>query len=172
MVFWEILCVRLLGFLKRNDHVSGLPGKEGRVYPVEYEGLQLACFHCGHYGHKKDCCPLFVTEKPLEINIVSQPEKDSSSIVAEEVSRVESSFRPWMLVQKPWRANRVDCGSRTKINGPIKEKTSVVSGKFREMARALGHFRISVVLRIVWLGRKVSWRIILFVLQVLLIRET
>lgn len=28
-----------------------------KVYPVEYEGLNVICFKCGLYGHNQDTCP-------------------------------------------------------------------------------------------------------------------
>ncbi|KAF9685155.1 hypothetical protein SADUNF_Sadunf03G0025000 [Salix dunnii] len=31
---------------------------EGRTYGVVYEGIQVICFECGHYGHGRDNCPL------------------------------------------------------------------------------------------------------------------
>lgn len=27
-----------------------------RTYLIEYEGLNLICFTCGHYGHHKELC--------------------------------------------------------------------------------------------------------------------
>ncbi|XP_072060388.1 uncharacterized protein [Arachis hypogaea] len=29
----------------------------GKDFYLEYEGLQLICFNCGRYGHRKDDCP-------------------------------------------------------------------------------------------------------------------
>ncbi|KAJ1403595.1 hypothetical protein SESBI_27160 [Sesbania bispinosa] len=49
---------------------------KGRVYPVDYKGLHLVCFHCGGYGQKKETCPLLCN--------VDQKSKETSSNIAHD----------------------------------------------------------------------------------------
>ncbi|KAJ1403694.1 Zinc finger, CCHC-type [Sesbania bispinosa] len=92
---------------------------EKRIYNVEYEGLHLVCFQCGRYGHKKEGCPLLLRNddvqpvNPLVDTVVPQPAA---------APMTETSFGPWMLVQKSQRRNSqnisVDKGGKQgAING-------------------------------------------------------
>ncbi|KAJ1404642.1 Zinc finger, CCHC-type [Sesbania bispinosa] len=82
---------------------------EGRVYHVEYEGLNLVCFKCRRYGHKSEACPLNVaqdnpTKMPAAERVVCpEPnipllEHNSRRGVEDQVDG--STFEPWMIVQK------------------------------------------------------------------------
>uniref|UniRef100_A0A5K1DET1 CCHC-type domain-containing protein n=1 Tax=Nymphaea colorata TaxID=210225 RepID=A0A5K1DET1_9MAGN len=70
---------------------------------VEYEGLQLICFHCGRFGHKKEDCSMIIMQ-----TTTNEPNEEGSSgtmapgAVASSRS-VASSFGPWMLVQRKSR---------------------------------------------------------------------
>lgn len=68
----------------------------GRIYKVEYEGLNLVCFSCGRYGHQREVCPLLVEnnvqQKVAEDPAVGQSDKESST-----------NHGPWMLVQNQRR---------------------------------------------------------------------
>ncbi|XP_054778416.1 uncharacterized protein LOC129286483 [Prosopis cineraria] len=37
-----------------------------RIYRVEYESVDVVCFHCGKYGHRKEECSLLQQEKSQE----------------------------------------------------------------------------------------------------------
>ena len=78
---------------------------------IQYEGLKLICFKCGHLGHKEDGCPLFqAVNGPREE--VPQSSKGPVSGEGNSTSRKvnpdlhEKSYGAWMLVQRqPRRAN-------------------------------------------------------------------
>ncbi|XP_028552874.1 uncharacterized protein LOC114580217 [Dendrobium catenatum] len=51
------VCVRL-DLAKQLQTGTWVNGWKGRFYQrVEYEGLGMSCFGCGHVGHKQDQCP-------------------------------------------------------------------------------------------------------------------
>lgn len=83
---------------------------------VEYEGLQLICFQCGKFGHRRDACPLQAEgPPPCPENQASQTTVADNPTVQITEQKVESSFGPWMLSQR--RARR-----------PVREE--IEKGKF------------------------------------------
>ncbi|PNX98272.1 hypothetical protein L195_g021514 [Trifolium pratense] len=89
-----------------------------RTYTVEYEGINLVCFTCGRYGHRKDQCEITNGETPqgptnenLEKNFEKQKEQDNNT---------NEKFGPWMLVQR---------GGRRRKQQPRQSSTGEKSGK-------------------------------------------
>ncbi|CAJ2628274.1 unnamed protein product [Trifolium pratense] len=89
-----------------------------RTYTVEYEGINLVCFTCGRYGHRKDQCEITNGETPqgptnenLEKNFEKQKEQDNNT---------NEKFGPWMHVQR---------GGRRRKQQPRQSSTGEKSGK-------------------------------------------
>ncbi|KAJ1391162.1 Zinc finger, CCHC-type [Sesbania bispinosa] len=78
---------------------------EGRVYPIEYEGLHLVCFKCGRYGHKKEACPLLFKASEEKDKEAPQMNSTGTPPAATADQTKDSSFGPWMLAHKPQRRN-------------------------------------------------------------------
>ncbi|MCH94006.1 hypothetical protein A2U01_0014960, partial [Trifolium medium] len=68
-----------------------------RTYAVEYEGLNLVCFSCGRYGHRKEQCMVKEgdTNKGKENAVTMAQEKENNP-----VAQKSENFGPWMLVQR------------------------------------------------------------------------
>lgn len=99
-----------------------------RIHKIEYEGIHLACFNCGIYGHSKDYCKL-LKEGGVVVPIVQQGIDDANNgedanmeNEDKELDKAESvdgvigvdmnpevleQFGPWMLVtKKPRKVER------------------------------------------------------------------
>lgn len=76
----------------------------GRTYKVEYEGLNLVCFECGHYGHRREVCPLVTGGGDCQGASVAQEQHPQMLLPRKEVP--EETFGPWMLVQQPLRQRK------------------------------------------------------------------
>lgn len=78
----------------------------GRVWKIQYEGLRLICFKCGHLGHKDIDCSIF-----KESEVVENGNKVQEGTVAKVDAQNGAHPRPeerdqygtWMLVQRPTR---------------------------------------------------------------------
>ncbi|KAJ6316162.1 hypothetical protein OIU78_019440 [Salix suchowensis] len=56
----------LLGYeLNISEPLTPCIEMEGPTYRVVYEGIQVICFKCGHYGHERDNFPLNEKAKAL-----------------------------------------------------------------------------------------------------------
>lgn len=71
-----------------------------QVYKVEYEGLNMICFHCGRFGHRKESCPLSTLPKGVEAAQGNGPEAQPQSPAAAEESQ---PFGDWMIVKREKR---------------------------------------------------------------------
>jgi hypothetical protein len=69
-----------------------------RTYTVEYEGLNLVCFSCGRYGHRKEQCP----EEQEKDNGKEAPPVPANiqTDQAQAPSTNNEQYGPWMLVQR------------------------------------------------------------------------
>ncbi|XP_010689461.1 uncharacterized protein LOC104903161 [Beta vulgaris subsp. vulgaris] len=79
-----------------------------RVWMIQYEGLKMICFKCGHLGHKEDGCPVF--REPQSEERVVQDTAGRSNLGAYETqdsgwqSEVQDkSYGAWMIVQRQVR---------------------------------------------------------------------
>ncbi|KAK9020937.1 hypothetical protein V6N11_010949 [Hibiscus sabdariffa] len=68
-----------------------------RVQLVEYESLLVICFHCGRYGHAKECPDLRHNQPPSAMEPAIPPEAPSNIPTASE------SFGPWMVATRRTR---------------------------------------------------------------------
>ncbi|KAJ1416228.1 Zinc finger, CCHC-type [Sesbania bispinosa] len=116
-VLWRI--GNVLGKTVKID-ANTLRESDGRVYPVEYEGLHLVCFKCGRYGHKKEACPLLFKENEEKDKEVPQMDSTVTSSAATVTQEEDSSFGPWMMAHKPQRRNFRNSGVVSgKKNGDV-----------------------------------------------------
>ncbi|CAL1356128.1 unnamed protein product [Linum trigynum] len=73
-----------------------------RVRRVEYEGLHIVCFECGHYGHKEEKCPI-----RMEGTVLSPEEKSKDQMMPspnlEVRPEITEDFGPWMLATRARR---------------------------------------------------------------------
>ncbi|KAJ1438407.1 hypothetical protein SESBI_03016 [Sesbania bispinosa] len=100
---------------------------EGRVYPVEYEGLHLVSFQCGRYGHRREGCPLLLSEvsSKQKENVTTVVKPNQSTTAAAPVD--DTSFGPWMIVQKPQRRNPRNAGGTINDQRNLRGAKSGVS---------------------------------------------
>lgn len=68
----------------------------GKEYMVEYEGLNLKCFQCGCFGHKKEQCSIVAPEVTPSGGAPAS-HRSQQTVVAPE-------FGPWMMVKKTQRS--------------------------------------------------------------------
>ncbi|XP_028797607.1 uncharacterized protein LOC114753107 [Neltuma alba] len=66
-----------------------------RLFHVEYEGLNLICFACGRYGHKKESCSWSYVE-PTQNN---KPSSSSVPVPEKKSPVVEEEFGAWMIAR-------------------------------------------------------------------------
>ena len=100
-----------------------------KVHCIEYEGIHLICFNCGRFGHEHAECPEKKKASILHMEDQSQPvpgtevqpptlQTREGAPVGEErsitgipkkdkgkqvITEDDSSYGPWMMVQKPQR---------------------------------------------------------------------
>ncbi|OMO68562.1 reverse transcriptase [Corchorus capsularis] len=71
------------------------------VQKVEYEGLHLICFRCGQFGHRRDACPLNVSDAPAAAT------STDNGVLSQTPSQVkdppDAGLGPWMIVQRKGR---------------------------------------------------------------------
>lgn len=69
----------------------------GRSYKVEYEGLNLICFRCGQYGHRKEECPMIDEQVGESSGNTEKGQNTENQGIANEK---DARFGPWMIVQR------------------------------------------------------------------------
>ncbi|XP_031124243.1 uncharacterized protein LOC116026956 [Ipomoea triloba] len=86
----------------------------GEVIPIEYEGIQMVCFQCGIFGHKKEQCGLVNQETGKETNdpgteqaqMAESSTNASPNAVRQEPISVrirKENIGSWMLVARKER---------------------------------------------------------------------
>ena len=70
-----------------------------RTWIIQYEGLKMICFKCGHLGHKEENCHQFQSN--------DRAEEDGQLKIPTEEGEIEGDragiYGAWMMVQKPGR---------------------------------------------------------------------
>ncbi|XP_031091106.1 uncharacterized protein LOC115996077 [Ipomoea triloba] len=101
---------------------------EGEIVPIEYEGIQMVCFKCGMYGHKKDQCGsqnLNEEGKGAEAQ-TDQEQNDITQTKGKEQPKYQytkpvrdfsKNFGEWMLVAKKERKGYRRDGARAPNTG-------------------------------------------------------
>lgn len=79
------------------------------VYNVEYEGLNVICFSCGRYGHRKEVCPNVAGGRPQYTGEASmegetQTQRPPTAMPAKPSPIPEEKFGTWMLVGNTQKA--------------------------------------------------------------------
>ncbi|XP_056690305.1 uncharacterized protein [Spinacia oleracea] len=108
----------------------------GRIWKVQYEGLRLICFKCGHLGHKEGECTLFdkteeggknqqeTTKEGNDQESNSKPGGDAHSKLEEK-----GQYGSWMLVQKaPRRVLTKNKGVQNKTQQGQQSNKEAVNG--------------------------------------------
>lgn len=70
---------------------------EDEEFKIEYEGLNLICFECGKFGHKKEACPQVLGGGDGQ-TVPVQKEGSPANMEAPE-----AAFGPWMIAKRPTR---------------------------------------------------------------------
>lgn len=97
----------------------------GKVYRLQYEGLQDLCFTCGKYGHREEGCPVMMAANQDSGNEASaaQSKANTTNETIRKEEEPQRSFGPWMVVNRRRRAaasQRVNSGNskgKTAGNG-------------------------------------------------------
>ncbi|KAA3462487.1 reverse transcriptase [Gossypium australe] len=89
---------------------------------VEYDGLQLICFQCGKFGHRKDSCPMSTTATSGTDKVLSSPTHVALDMPLEMPLQLTESFGPWMLVQRK---------TRKPVRDPVSNGKSSIGSDFR-----------------------------------------
>ena len=92
----------------------------GRIWKIQYEGLKMICFKCGHLGHKEDVCGLEVEGGEL------RPASVGGGVALPKVPmvgrnhkpEVQSKYGEWMIVTRPTRRGQ------SRSSGDHKEKVT------------------------------------------------
>lgn len=78
----------------------------GRVYKVEYEGIQMICSHCGRYGHRQDTCDVkAAAEQGRQMSETGNRGTwdngvQQGALLNQGESAVAEAFGPWMIVDR------------------------------------------------------------------------
>lgn len=74
----------------------------GEYWRLQYEGLHVICFECGHYGHCSMTCPVKLgsEEEAPKDNGASMSNKTSGTTGASTVDGIGSGYGEWMSVQR------------------------------------------------------------------------
>ncbi|XP_057418459.1 uncharacterized protein LOC130712657 [Lotus japonicus] len=81
-----------------------------QVYKVEYEGLNLICFHCGRFGHRHEIFPLSTLPQGVEAAQGERPVAQSQAPAA--AAEDSQSFGDWMIVKREKRKGGVMAKSK------------------------------------------------------------
>ncbi|XP_031097172.1 uncharacterized protein LOC116001433 [Ipomoea triloba] len=112
---------------------------EGEVVPIEYEGIQMVCFKCGMYGHKKDQCGgqnLNEEGKGAEAQ-TDQEQNDKTQTKGKEQPKYQytkpvrdfsKNFGEWMLVARKERKGYRRDGARAPNTGNRNHVQSQAAG--------------------------------------------
>ncbi|XP_074287844.1 uncharacterized protein LOC141612999 [Silene latifolia] len=96
----------------------------GKIYPIQYEGLKMICFKCGKLGHNSEACHKG-HELSEEARILGTEQLNSTENIANPNS-LEAGLRPeekddfgnWMMVSKPQRKKSVQAqGKQGQTSG-------------------------------------------------------
>ena len=79
----------------------------GRIWKIQYEGLKMICYKCGHLGHKEDKCELFQPGNSGPVTEVHNVEAGTSKVAGEAKigaanirPEISKKYGEWMLVSK------------------------------------------------------------------------
>ena len=111
-----------------QNHYYPSSGLNGKVWIIQYEGLRLICFKCGHLGHKEDACNVFRTHQRDNSESIINPDAANGIVLrkTESVSppEVTEKYGNWMMVtrsgRKPFGKNKNNQDKR----GPSKPGTN------------------------------------------------
>ena len=102
----------------------------GRIWIVQYEGLRMICFKCGHLGHKEEACPMFKPTKDVgDQGHTSQGGSVKQHQPSSDVGHREDGgkYGQWMLVsRKPRKINSKGKGDQGRKNSPRSGMEQVV----------------------------------------------
>ncbi|KAJ1441395.1 Ribonuclease H-like superfamily [Sesbania bispinosa] len=119
----------------------------GRLYSVEYEGLNLICFNCGCFDHRKENYPLLALQKGSSDEQVGVPcdpdhqEKLESGPMEEGLAPV-GCFGPWMMVQRknhPQNPVNLETNKVIQSNQERKVVTGLVGSRFNALRDEVEH---------------------------------
>nr|CCA66008.1 hypothetical protein [Beta vulgaris subsp. vulgaris] len=96
----------------------------GKVWIVQYEGLRLICFKCGHLGHKEDTCNVFKAQQKdnTESNINTAANGADYQQVEENhvPQEVREKYGNWMMVTRPGKRPTTKGKGVQEKRGPTK----------------------------------------------------
>ncbi|XP_061337015.1 uncharacterized protein LOC133284068, partial [Gastrolobium bilobum] len=88
---------------------------DGATKQIEYEGLGLICFHCGCYGHSKDCCP--------EIPVEGKDNQQNQDGKKDEAEFQKNGLGPWMVVQRQRRSKIQTSMADNRKQEPVRRES-------------------------------------------------
>ncbi|KAJ1434566.1 hypothetical protein SESBI_05434 [Sesbania bispinosa] len=104
---------------------------EGRIYPVEYEGLHLVCFQCGRYGHKKDNYSLTAMEDGKKTQLERDPVGEST--VARRETAAPSEDKGFSALQDQVDVDKINEGLTSHEESGLGSNMASVHGdNFRQ----------------------------------------
>lgn len=104
-----------------NKQLQSRVAIRSRIYPIEYEGLEIRCFKCGLYGHNQDECPLTAqtnsqvpeTNSPDKGPTVEQtqspatPQPEKHNLFSVPGVTTEEAYGNWMKAKKTFKPRTV-----------------------------------------------------------------
>ncbi|XP_028768657.1 uncharacterized protein LOC114726246 [Neltuma alba] len=99
---------------------------DGNRLKIEYEGLQIICYHCGRFGHDHDHCPSKqnAVQKNTQAEDAASKNADKNGVNRPPEVEQGSRFGEWMLAQPSRRGRRPmqkEGQNVSAIKGLIKE---------------------------------------------------
>lgn len=95
----------------------------GRIWKIQYEGLKMICFKCGHLGHKEDKCEAFHSGSVgLQSNSILREEIGGDvarSNSTKQGPEVNNKYGEWMLVSRPNRRQNVKSNTNNSSIGDM-----------------------------------------------------